>query len=456
MKKFTFLVLALAALCSLSANAQLKIKGVYQQGRDNDGELGGEYLGWNTNLGKGISIVPQGIYLMEWDGTALTAPEKDPAVNADDFFQRTGMWSGVFTDDDKALWASNFNMMSGNSGAGIKDGIITTVHSRTGEDVETSERFAVRQWNAETGDLIANSNKYYAEDMCLESAGMAVNPLDGKMYGLFYLTAQQLPEEITSDPDFFTDEEGDATDTDAGYCICSIDLETMKITPITKGLYYGNFVTFAINAEGRAFALSSGGTLAATGTEGTEDIKRTDIDGKLAGAHLFEFDLQSGLMINDYPNGGTGYCSQAKRQSACFSKNDPNKMYWVGYVNSGKGYTETGALGNLPDKEWKTNGKYDTALYEVDITTGEATRLAVIPNRYTFSCMWVLENEEPGLRGDVTGDGKVDVEDVNAVINIILKLKTQADYPGKADLTEDNKIDVEDVNAIINIILKLA
>ena len=57
--------------------------------------------------------------------------------------------------------------------------------------------------------------------------------------------------------------------------------------------------------------------------------------------------------------------------------------------------------------------------------------------------------------GDVNGDGKVDVEDVNAAINIILKLKTAGDYPGNADLNGDGKIDVEDVNAIINLILKL-
>ena len=61
----------------------------------------------------------------------------------------------------------------------------------------------------------------------------------------------------------------------------------------------------------------------------------------------------------------------------------------------------------------------------------------------------------PATRGDVNGDGKVDVEDVNAVINIILKQKTAADYPGNTDINSDGKIDVEDVNAIINIILKV-
>ncbi|MBR1804597.1 MAG: hypothetical protein IJ775_06835 [Muribaculaceae bacterium] len=37
----------------------------------------------------------------------------------------------------------------------------------------------------------------------------------------------------------------------------------------------------------------------------------------------------------------------------------------------------------------------------------------------------------------------------------MLKQKTAADYPGNADINGDGKIDVEDVNAIINLILKV-
>lgn len=59
------------------------------------------------------------------------------------------------------------------------------------------------------------------------------------------------------------------------------------------------------------------------------------------------------------------------------------------------------------------------------------------------------------VTGDINGDGIVDVEDVNATINIILKLNTSNDYPGNADLDGSGIIDVEDVNALINIILKL-
>ena len=58
-------------------------------------------------------------------------------------------------------------------------------------------------------------------------------------------------------------------------------------------------------------------------------------------------------------------------------------------------------------------------------------------------------------RGDVDCNGIVDVSDVNAVINIILKLKSVSDYLGNGDMDGNGIIDVADVNAIINIILRL-
>ncbi|MBR1882307.1 MAG: dockerin type I repeat-containing protein, partial [Muribaculaceae bacterium] len=73
-----------------------------------------------------------------------------------------------------------------------------------------------------------------------------------------------------------------------------------------------------------------------------------------------------------------------------------------------------------------------------------------------FDAVFFYRNKtDDGMTGDVTGDGKVDVSDVNAVINIILKNKVESDYPGVADMDGDGKVDVSDVNAIINLILKV-
>ena len=291
-KKITLVVLAAATLCCFASSASpVKIKGVYNNNRydDHSDHWYSTYVGWNSNLGKAIFIVENGIYVMDVDDYSVSTPEKDPPVNKDDFYA-----NGQFTDDEKALWANNFNLMYGNSGAVMANNVITTVTSRTeSEGVDSTNIFAVRKWDATTGDLLNAPDDYYPAKACLESAGMCLNPVDGKVYGLFYLTAQDLPEEIVNDPDFFVDSDGDATSTDAGYCICTIDLETMTITPITPGLYYGNYVTFAINSEGRAFAMTSGGS---AGYEG-EDGKMYNLNGELTGATLCEFDLSTGLML---------------------------------------------------------------------------------------------------------------------------------------------------------------
>ena len=277
--------------------------------------------------------------------------------------------------------------------------------------------FIVRQWDAATGKM-EKEFPHYSESKILESAGMAYNPIDKRVYGLFYVTSAQLPESITSDPNYFTDEDDrdfGREGMDAGYAIGVLNTETMEVEIITPGLYYYNFVTFAINAEGRAFALTSGGVNAPVDAEG----HMRDINGNLTGAQLYEFNLNTGLIymnsvqLTDPETGeqyteqvpplqATGYASQYRRQSACFAKSNPNKMYWNGYFNSGKGTNGNGSYTSLPDKEWRTNGKYDTCLYEIDINTGVGTRLGKIKDRYTFSCMWV-DGDDNSDGQDVTG-----------------------------------------------------
>lgn len=55
--------------------------------------------------------------------------------------------------------------------------------------------------------------------------------------------------------------------------------------------------------------------------------------------------------------------------------------------------------------------------------------------------------------GDVDGSGIVDVDDVNAIINVILGNNSIADYAGDADVNGSKIVDVDDVNDVINIIL---
>ena len=59
-------------------------------------------------------------------------------------------------------------------------------------------------------------------------------------------------------------------------------------------------------------------------------------------------------------------------------------------------------------------------------------------------------NPQPGTHGDVTGDDKVDIADVNAVINMMLG---KAERTTAGDVTGDGTIDIADVNAVINLML---
>ena len=420
MKKFTYF-LAAALMSCIQLNAQIPLlKGVAENNRYDDGDQmvnKSNYIGYlsasEDPAGVGVAIFNSkyGVYELNMESTPIVATHS-PNIALSEWYS-----GGKFTDVDKALQVNGWTKMAGNSGALYLNGKLYTVFSRDEQSSEPEDMFIVRQWDAATGKM-EKEFPHYSESKILESAGMAYNPIDKRVYGLFYVTSAQLPESITSDPNYFTDEDDrdfGREGMDAGYAIGVLNTETMEVEIITPGLYYYNFVTFAINAEGRAFALTSGGVNAPVDAEG----HMRDINGNLTGAQLYEFNLNTGLIymnsvqLTDPETGeqyteqvpplqATVYASQYRRQSACFAKSNPNKMYWNGYFNSGKGTNGNGSYTSLPDKEWRTNGKYDTCLYEIDINTGVGTRLGKIKDRYTFSCMWV-DGDDNSDGQDVTG-----------------------------------------------------
>ena len=58
------------------------------------------------------------------------------------------------------------------------------------------------------------------------------------------------------------------------------------------------------------------------------------------------------------------------------------------------------------------------------------------------------------IKGDVNGDGKVNVSDVTALINMILGITTTDQT--RADVNGDGKVNVSDVTALINLILGIS
>ncbi|MCQ2288427.1 MAG: SusF/SusE family outer membrane protein [Muribaculaceae bacterium] len=72
------------------------------------------------------------------------------------------------------------------------------------------------------------------------------------------------------------------------------------------------------------------------------------------------------------------------------------------------------------------------------------------PTALTFK-VEAADGPEP-VKGDVNGDGTVDISDANIIINIMLGGASISDYPA-ADVTGDGTADISDLNAVLNIVL---
>ena len=57
---------------------------------------------------------------------------------------------------------------------------------------------------------------------------------------------------------------------------------------------------------------------------------------------------------------------------------------------------------------------------------------------------------DPIGMADVNGDGAVDVDDLNAVVNIMLRIQS----PYQGDRNGDGVVDIDDLNLVINVMLR--
>lgn len=86
---------------------------------------------------------------------------------------------------------------------------------------------------------------------------------------------------------------------------------------------------------------------------------------------------------------------------------------------------------------------------------------AVVTNDETSSIINLVEVDymcfddtgSTWTRGDVNGDGEVNVADVNAVIDIILGGTADDNTSTRADVNGDDEVNIADVNTLIDLIL---
>ncbi len=101
---------------------------------------------------------------------------------------------------------------------------------------------------------------------------------------------------------------------------------------------------------------------------------------------------------------------------------------------------------------WRTVQKQPVR-FRLTRTAGSKTANLYVDN-LAIGCYGELTHDElPALRGDIDGNGTVDIEDVNILINIILERDSADNYGGRAYVVGGDTVSIEDVNALINILL---
>jgi hypothetical protein len=93
------------------------------------------------------------------------------------------------------------------------------------------------------------------------------------------------------------------------------------------------------------------------------------------------------------------------------------------------------------------NGDYSGRTLHVLQGTADAYRAD--ENWYPYFGQ-IVDDLKPDVHGDVNGDREINIADVNAVIDIILR--ENGGIPA-ADVNGDGEINIADINAVIDIIL---
>ncbi len=108
--------------------------------------------------------------------------------------------------------------------------------------------------------------------------------------------------------------------------------------------------------------------------------------------------------------------------------------------------------GSCPCDNTPARKVYDGTPIIINSTT-TIKAMATAPDLYDSDVVTFVYRVAGGKKGDVNGDGEVNVADINACIDVILGGLVSSETRTRADVNGDGEINVADINAIIDIIL---
>ena len=234
-------------------------------------------------------------------------------------------------EDGKPVWVADFPirnhiLYSNSGGVFTGDAYYSFFMSEQGwEDNMESEYGSetylvkVRRWTWDEG--YQNVKYEQVATMTTQPIDLTYDPLYDVVYGIFY--------------------------SGGGYKIGTLDMQTFQVNYISREAISGFPRCIAVNSKGELYLIDAGGYL----------YKVIDMtDGTLQTV------------------GSVGFKSQNRMMSATFDLRT-DRLYWVGYANSGKieGASGAGTNETLP----VADGGRDTGIYEVNTETGQATLIGL-------------------------------------------------------------------------------
>ena len=160
--------------------------------------------------------------------------------------------------------------------------------------------------------------------------------------------------------------------------------------------------------------------------------------------------------VLNVPEGVTTICNQAVREVSITELYLPSTLTEIrpSAFSSVKTITKVTCLAKVPPTmaNYFEEDVYANAPLYVPMNSVEAYRNTSGWMEFQ-NIVGIDTGEEPGIVGDLNGDGNVDIEDVNLLINVILETITPDQLAGNADIDGSGVTDVADINELINLVL---
>ncbi len=126
------------------------------------------------------------------------------------------------------------------------------------------------------------------------------------------------------------------------------------------------------------------------------------------------------------------------------------------YQNKISGTDMTTLVNSLPTRSSSNKGELRAIFNDGENNSMTAAQITTARNKYWLpkkynGSAWI--EMTASLRGDVNGDGNVNVADVTALISLVLEGNATAASHPAADVNEDGVVNIGDVTTLISLVL---